>query len=129
MNVSVSGHRVDCLPTTSIFGSLGEASAFFEAGSLGYSATHDLGRYDGLELCCHNWHVEPLEVDEVTSSYFDDTSLFPPGSIELDCALLMRGIEHEWHGRPDLCCEPASANQSVPHAVLGALRSTTNVAT
>lgn len=128
-NVSVRGHRVDRLPTTSIFGSLDEASAFFEAGSLGYSATHDLGRYDGLELCCHNWHVEPLEVDEVASSYFDDVSLFPPGSVELDCALLMRGIEHEWHGRPDLCCEPASANRSVPDAVLGALRSTTNVGT
>ena len=31
-------------------------------------------------------------------------SLFPKGSIEFDCALLMRGIRHEWHGKSDLCC-------------------------
>jgi hypothetical protein len=35
--------------------------------------------------------------------------LFPKGSIEFDCALLMRGIEHEWHGVPDLCCADAQA--------------------
>jgi hypothetical protein len=28
--------------------------------------------------------------------------LFPAGSVELDCALLMRGIDHEWHGREPL---------------------------
>jgi hypothetical protein len=28
--------------------------------------------------------------------------LFPPGSVEFDGALLMRGIEHEWHGRGKL---------------------------
>jgi hypothetical protein len=118
-NVSVVGHRIDDMPTTSIFGSLEAASAFFEAGSLGYSATHDPGRYDGLELCCHNWHVVPLEVDAVASSYFDDKSLFPPGSIELDCALLMRGIEHQWRGRPSLCCEPAEVSRSASDDVPG----------
>jgi len=35
----------------------------------------------------------------VESSFFEDRALFPPGSVEFDCALLMRGIEHEWHGR------------------------------
>ena len=106
-NVSVRCRRAGRLPETSLFGSLAEASAFFEAGSLGYSATHDPARYEGLELRCLNWRVEPLEVDAVTSSFFDDESLFPRGSIELDCALLMRGIEHQWHGRADLCREPA----------------------
>jgi hypothetical protein len=47
----------------------------------------------------------------VRSSFFEDGSLFPRGSIEFDCALLMRGIEHEWHGRADLCCAPANALQ------------------
>ena len=36
------------------------------------------------------------------SSFFEDESLFPRGSVGFDCALLMRGIEHEWHGKPDL---------------------------
>jgi hypothetical protein len=46
----------------------------------------------------------------VTSSFFEDSALFPKGSIEFDCALLMCGIEHEWHGRSDLCC-PAGGRQ------------------
>ena len=100
----VRGRRSDRLPTSSIFSSLQECSAFFEAGSLGYSATGDPSRFQGLELRCRSWQVEPLAVEEVRSSFFDDESLFPRGSIEFDCALLMRGIEHEWHGQADLCC-------------------------
>jgi hypothetical protein len=57
---------------------------------------------DGLELRCENWRVEPLEIDRVGSSYFEDETMFPPGSVEFDCALLMRGVHHEWHGRDDL---------------------------
>jgi hypothetical protein len=102
--MSVRGHRTDRLPKTSVFATLEEASAFFQAGSLGYSTTADPARFDGLELRCRTWHVEPLEVDVVRSSFFEDVALFPKGSIEFDCALLMSSIEHEWHGRPDLCC-------------------------
>lgn len=103
-NMEVRGRRVDELPATSVFGSLEEASAFFRAGSLGYSATPHPSRFQGLELRCLSWRAEPLEVEEVRSSFFEDESLFPQGSIGFDCALLMRGIEHEWHGKPDLCC-------------------------
>jgi hypothetical protein len=45
---------------------------------------------------------ERLAFEEVRSSFFEDESLFPRGSSEFDCALLMRGIEHEWHDKPDL---------------------------
>jgi hypothetical protein len=103
-DLSVCGRRSDRLPVSSVFRSLEEASAFFQRGSLGYSATADPSRFQGLELRCFSWQVEPLEVEEVRSSYFEDDSLFPRGSIEFDDALLMRGIEHEWHGKPDLCC-------------------------
>lgn len=102
--VSVSGHIAAGLPEGSLFGSLEEASAFFEAGSLGYSATRTAGRFDGLELRCRDWHVQPLEVESVSSSFFEDGSRFPRGSVEFDCALLMQGIAHEWHGREALCC-------------------------
>jgi hypothetical protein len=103
-SMAVRGRRAERLPATSVFPSVEEASAFFQAGSLGYSATPDPTRFQGLELRCVNWHVEPLEVEEVRSSFFEDAALFPKGSIDFDCALLMRGIEHEWHGKPDLCC-------------------------
>lgn len=102
----VVARATDHIPERSVFASLAEASAFFEAGSLGYSETAEAGRYDGLELRCRNWDVEPLDVSEVESNYFDDPERFPPGSVAFDCALLMRGIEHEWHGRAPLCaCE------------------------
>jgi hypothetical protein len=104
---SCAGTVVDRLPDASVFASVAEASDFFEQGSLGYSATHADGRYDGLELSCQNWNVEPLDVKRIESSYFDDESRFPRGSVEFDCALLMRSIHHEWHGREELCCPVA----------------------
>jgi|TARA_B110000037_G_scaffold40917_1_gene50597 hypothetical protein len=36
---------------------------------------------------------------------FDDRSIFPPESIELDHALLMRDIPHEWHSQPEMSAE------------------------
>jgi hypothetical protein len=99
----VEGHATTDLPGTSVFQSLREASEFFEAGSLGYSVTSTLGTFDGLELRSFAWRVQPLAVDRIESSFFEDRTLFPAGSVEFDCALLMKGIEHEWHGREQIC--------------------------
>jgi hypothetical protein len=98
----VVAKRSTGLPAGSVFKSMDSASEFFKAGSLGYSATRDAGRYDGLELRCQEWAVEALKVESVESSFFEDESKFPKGSVEFDNALLMRGVEHEWHGREDL---------------------------
>ena len=106
--VSVVGTAATKLNSSSVFESLESVSEFFELGSLGYSDTNTPGKFDGLELDCRNWNVEPLDVQEVHSSYFEDESRFPKGSVEFDCALLMRGIEHQWLGREDLCCSEAS---------------------
>jgi hypothetical protein len=118
-SVELEAAAVSDWPSGSIFASLQEASAFFEAGSLGYSPWADGSRYQGLELRCREWKVEPLAVRSIRSSYFDDPARFPPGSIQLDCALLMRGIAHEWHGRADLCCRQAPRPEPVEHARLG----------
>lgn len=99
----VEGHVAEELPSTSIFGSLTEASDFFQKGSLGYSVTAKPDQFDGLELRSFNWQLQPLAVGKVKSSFFEDRALFPADSVEFDCALLMRGIEHEWHGRGQLC--------------------------
>jgi uncharacterized protein YqjF (DUF2071 family) len=100
--VEVMGHQSEELPRTSIFHSLAEASSFFEAGSLGYSATSDGNRLDGMRLETREWRVEPLEVQQVYSSYFADVARFPKGSAEFDHALIMRDIAHEWHTASDL---------------------------
>ena len=104
--VHVSGSVVSDISASSVFESLESASKFFELGSLGYSDTHTDGKYDGLELHCENWRVESMDIDKVQSSYFENESQFPIGAVEFDCALMMRGIVHEWRGRPDLCCSP-----------------------
>lgn len=103
-NVKVDGTIHDEFPNSSIFDSLTSASRFFEEGSLGYSDTREPGKFDGLELRCQNWGVESMAIESVKSSYFEDTSRFPAGSVEFDCSLLMRGIDHEWHSRKEICC-------------------------
>jgi hypothetical protein len=87
------------LTPSSVFRSLKEASSFFEAGSVGYSPSADGHDLEGLELRSFGWKVQPLAVRRAESSFFADASVFPAGSTEFDCALLMRGIEHEWHDR------------------------------
>jgi len=111
MRVLVAGTVDEKMPSSSVFPSRANASALFEMGSLGYSNTHTVGRFDGFELCCKDWQVEPLAAERITSTYFEDESRFPLRSAEFDCALLMRGVRHEWHGREDLCC-PATSKVS-----------------
>ena len=55
-----------------------------------------------MDLAVRDWRVSALDVSEVSSSYFEDTVRFPPGTIEFDHALLMRDIKHEWHSAPAL---------------------------
>ncbi|HEY4643009.1 MAG TPA: DUF2071 domain-containing protein [Thermoanaerobaculia bacterium] len=102
VHVRVSASVSPSLPPTSIFQSIAEASTFFEAGSLGYSATRNSGKLDGIVLRTHEWRVEPLAVDEVASSYFADESRFPRGSVTFDCALIMRNIAHEWESAAEM---------------------------
>lgn len=104
--IEVAGHAADNLPESSIFRSLGEASAFFESGSLGYSATRDGTSLDGLLLEAKSWAVAPFKVDRVQSSYFGDRARFPEGSIDFDCGLVMRNISHVWRSAPELRVAP-----------------------
>jgi hypothetical protein len=106
----VEGHVGTDLPATSIFPSVAEASRFFERGSVGYSVTRRAGEFDGLELRSLSWQVQPLVIEKVESSFFQDEAVFPLGSVDFDSALLMRQIDHEWHSRGTLtvkaeeCC-------------------------
>ena len=114
-HMAVDGRTTENLPRDSIFASLAACSRFFEAGSLGYSPPGDsadghspqsaTATFDGLELRTVNWHVQPLAVTGVQSSFFEDRDTFPAGSVTFDNALLMRGIDHEWHSRESLCCD------------------------
>jgi hypothetical protein len=103
-HVAVNGRVAANMPEDSIFDTISDCSQFFEDGSLGYSPANATDQFDGLELRSVNWHVQPLAVTDVQSSFFDDSNIFPNGSVAFDNALLMRGIDHEWHSRESLCC-------------------------
>jgi hypothetical protein len=87
---------------SSVFSTQGDVSSFFQGGAVGFSVTSDPHRLDGIRLATKTWRVEPLAIESWSSSFFSDTARFPVGSVELDCALLMRDIEHEWHEESDL---------------------------
>lgn len=96
VQVDVAGREAAEMPSTSIFRTVGEASAFFEPGSVGYSATASGRQLDGVVLKTYSWSVAPLAMERVASSYFADETMFPPGAIAFDCALIMRNVAHEW---------------------------------
>jgi hypothetical protein len=96
VSVDVAATVVPDFPSGSIFASLEEASSFFEPGALGYSATAGGHKLDGIILRTKRWEVQPLRVERVASTYFSDVSRFPAGTIQFDCALIMRNIEHDW---------------------------------
>ena len=98
--VDVAGQDAAHLPAGSVFRSLPVVSDFFAAGSVGFSPTR-AGRLDGLKLRTKQWSVAPFAIDHARSSYFEDPAMFAPGSVEFDCALVMRNVTHEWEAVSD----------------------------
>jgi len=92
---SVLARLADGWPSGSVFGSLEEASAFFRSGGCGWSPSNNC-MLEGVELHTENWAMQALAVERVESSFFNDPRRFAPHAVEFDCALLMRGIAHEW---------------------------------
>ena len=101
-HVRLHARRAKQLSSGSIFDSLDQASDFFARGSAGYSATENPRCCDGLELFTAGWQVEPLDVVTVESSFFNNREAFPSGTVEFDCALMMRNISHEWRSLPQM---------------------------
>ena len=100
VEVNLKGQVSEQFPNDSVFSSLGEASAFFEKGSLGYSVTKGGKELDGISLQIENWKVEALNLDSVESNFYENEAIFPKNSIKFDHALIMRNIAHEWHSAP-----------------------------
>jgi len=107
MAVDLEARETDTFPTSSCFENLAESSAFFEAGSIGYSVTRDCCRFDGIRLETLEWKAGPLHMESIHSSFFDEQpEVFPPGTIQFDHALIMRNLPHRWHGEPALKTDP-----------------------
>ena len=93
-SLSISASETNNWNSESVFEDVECVSKFFEDGSVGYSPNKS--QYEGLELKAYNWEVSLLDVKSVHSSFFEDESIFPKGSVKFDNALLMKNIEHEW---------------------------------
>ncbi|GGJ27649.1 DUF2071 domain-containing protein [Deinococcus roseus] len=102
VKIFLKGQVQTHLPETSVFADLQTSSAFFEAGSVGYSPDRQGQKLDAMELKTRGWEVHPLGIEHIRSSFFDNQDLFPAGSIRFDHALIMRDLEHEWHGAGEL---------------------------
>ena len=70
-------------PADSMFGSLEKVSDCFKGCAVGYSPSNGKN-IKGIELRTERWEVEPLELLKIKSSFFENESLFPEGSIEFD---------------------------------------------
>lgn len=79
--------------TSTLFGTLADASAFFQSGAVGWSPSRDGRRLEGLRLDTTAWAVQPGEALNVESSFFD---ALPDGSATLDSVLVMRNVPITW---------------------------------
>ncbi|BEP15680.1 DUF2071 domain-containing protein [Acidothermaceae bacterium B102] len=78
-----------------LFADLDAASAFFRAAPVGLSPGRD-GRLEAVSLRADRWQMEAASPVRVASSFWDDATRFPRGSVMLDSALLMRGLRATW---------------------------------
>lgn len=106
-SISIDAKETSQFDPNSIFETLENVSEFFEKGAVGYSPNRD--KYEGLKLQAYTWQVQPLEVQNVHSSFYENEAVFPKGSIHFDNALLMTRVEHEWKSLKD---KPHAANSS-----------------
>ena len=79
----------------------GAADVRFEA-SYG-NEWHSQSVFSGLDDAAEfRWEMSPLHVNELHSAFFQSGERFPVKAVQFDCALLMRGIPHEWHEVSDV---------------------------
>jgi hypothetical protein len=86
----------------SIFPTFDNAVEFFRRGDCGFSCSLRAGRLDGLRLKTLQWQMSPLRTERLHSAFFQNGQRFSSNAIHFDCALLMRGIPHEWHEISDV---------------------------
>jgi len=95
-DVRFSANQRPWTPTRS-FDALRDASDFFAKGDCGFSCSLRGDELEGMRLKTIAWQVQPLTCDYIEARFFEDPQRFPPGCVEFDCGLIMRGVQHEWH--------------------------------
>jgi len=109
VRIGVTAHRSALVMPDSVFESVEQASGFFRCAPVGYAATPDAGVFDGVALTAEGWAIQPLHLDEVRSSFFEDPARFATGTATPDSAFLMAGLDTSWRALP-----PLVAFRSIP---------------
>lgn len=95
-SLHVQAQLTNTFPSDSMFHSMDQASECFHGCPVGVSPSTIPNRFKTIHLKTKTWAVKSLHVQQLHSSFFENRSLFPEGTIQFDNALLMERIEHEW---------------------------------
>lgn len=110
--IEFHGQQVEEMTSNSVFGCVEDAVEFFSKNTLSYFPNYTdalfygretTGTYHGVELRIPEWSLQPMKIEMIASSFVDNRRIFPPGSIEIDSAFIMRNVAHTWIDQPDLC--------------------------
>jgi len=107
LDIKTSGHTADVHVkgaegqpiqefSSKAFENFAEAKDFFARGYCGFSCASDGKTLEGMQLITKEWLISPLNMSLADSAFYGDQSQWPKGSVEIDCGLIMRDIEHEW---------------------------------
>jgi hypothetical protein len=102
MYLKVQGQQTSKFPRESVMRNVETARNFFGGPSLGFSPRYKQMIFDGLELVVEQSKLQPLRIEHLRSSFFEDTSRFPKGSIYFDHALIEKQVAHQWHYQREL---------------------------
>lgn len=117
VQLAVAAQRAEEPMPGSVFGSLEAASAFFRNAPLGYAATPNEAVFDGVALTTTAWAITPLRLDEVRSSFFENSGRFGPGAAVADSAFLMSNLDTTWRAQAPLLASGAPRLGADPAAV------------
>ncbi len=95
LGLSVTAHESTTM-AGELFRSVESAIDFFRRGTLGYSSSGSSCCLSGVRLQSQSWEAQPVSIDHMTSSLFDDKEAFPRGSCTLDSGLVMRNLPARW---------------------------------
>jgi hypothetical protein len=109
-DASVSAQLTHALDSR-LFASMGEISTFFGRASVGWSPSRTTDALEGVELASEGWSMMPAMLQDARSAYFDDPQRFPPGSTELDSAVLMRDLPVSWRALSYDACNTDTADR------------------
>jgi hypothetical protein len=101
-DISLSANWPAQWAPTGAFQHFDEASDFFRQGDCGFSCSIHGDKLEGMRLRTLTWKFEPIKVTRQHSAFYSNSKRFPKGSVEFDCAFIMRSVPHEWHELSDI---------------------------